>query len=170
ALHAAELEKGMQQPSPTLALARHYLHLGKKEEANRIVSAALQKFPNETSLKFMQLVVTDRATPEQLARFYEKEGEGAIDPVTRALERARLQMVQKKEAEAYTILLDAEKANPNSVQLLEGLFNYGLDTRKWDIASQYADKLGKLDWDQAGGAYYRARLKLAQRDPDGALD
>jgi tetratricopeptide (TPR) repeat protein len=168
-LSAAEAQKGMRDSSATQILARLYYKAGRKEDAARVLNDAIAKNPKDARLKITQLIVTDRATPKQLAEFREKEAESIADPVTRAIELYQVARAQGKRDEALGILTGSEKANKDDPRLLDAIFNHALDAQQWDLAAQYADRLARGNLDQAGGAYYRTRLKLARHDLEGAL-
>src|SRR5439155_1747120 len=67
-------------------------------------------------------------------------------------------------------LENAEKFKPDNPGILDLRFKNAISQKQWDVALKYADKLGRLDVDKAGGAIYRFRATLAKGDLGDAMN
>lgn len=168
-LSEAELKQGAKELPASELLARTLIQAKKTQQAEQLIRQALEKNPQDPTWSYLLKLAQGGATVSDVIALNAAAVDEIENPVDRALQKHRLLLMRDQREEAMTTLLDAEKQAANDGHLLEAIFELATDMQDWTRAQQYTDKLAKLNWDQAGGIYYQARLKLARRDADGAL-
>lgn len=165
----AELQGEGKSIAATQLLARLYLKHNRKDEAKQLIAAGLQKDQNNRWMKVLELVADGRATPKEIQEINEDAIEGIENPVVRAMQGYRMLREQGRLDEALKLLQQAEADNLGG-EATEMIFSHAIEMRDWPLAEEYANKLSKLDWDRAGGLYYRTRLEVSRGDDrDAAL-
>lgn len=115
------------------------------------------------------LVSLEAATPEERdARLLEIIKTNS-DPFARASEYHSFYAARDNHEQAGKQLDEMEKLRPQEPLVLYYQMERWLREKKIEAAEEYAVKLGRLNADKAGGATYRARIKLARGDSEGAL-
>src|SRR5258705_7092997 len=66
-------------------------------------------------------------------------------------------------------LVKLDQQNPTNAQILETMFNHGVDYAKLDLAAKATEKLEKMNWDQSDGLYFRTKIFMAKKNSDDAL-
>jgi tetratricopeptide (TPR) repeat protein len=150
----------------TTILAQLLKRNNKGQEAMDVIAKARQKAPKNLDLEVMELVLQGKINDANKL-IVEDRAKG--DPVLTAINTANLLADQGKGEEAMAALRAEEQRTPNNLQLLEAIFQLALTENKLDVAEQFGAKLERANADQSGGLSYRARLKLARRDLEGAL-
>lgn len=168
-LSRAELESRTGEFPATQLLVAAHMRNGRQEDAARLTDQVLAASPRNATWRIIKLIVEGRATPEQRMEIAWQQAEDNPDPVSQVLAKYHLLREDGRTEEAYRMLLDALKQNPGRGHLLDLAFTHAIENRMLDVARQHLPALEKLDWDQAGGLYYRTRLRLAEGDTDGAL-
>jgi tetratricopeptide (TPR) repeat protein len=163
-----ELADGRGEFPATQDLLRVFLRSDRAEPARALVASALEKNPRSTTWKIMKLSVEGEATAEQLQEVRVAMLEQIKDPVSHVLQTVQFKLEERQRDEAIKLLLEAEKRHPE-LPILGAIFNLACDMSDWGLAEQYVRKLADLDADRAGGAYYRAMLKLRRGDSQSAL-
>lgn len=92
------------------------------------------------------------------------------DPVQRAGEYFNYYYSAKNYEKATEYANQLEAARPDDPQVLEIQFELALRTKQYDRGEKYASKLSELNADRAGGATYRAQLKMQQPEVEGAIE
>ncbi len=183
-LSSAELQKAESKSLPACqTLVQSYLNEKKQTDAMALIAEVRKKMPDDLLWKTFEAMARGQVQPEEMAKLNEAALTLIEDPASQALSRYQMLRRQQKYDEALQSLLDAEKKQPKEGLILDEIFNHYLlaaatsraegksEEAEKDLKSAegYADKLAKLDWDQVGGGYYQARLKLAKNDVDGAM-
>jgi len=168
-LSRAELASGEGDFPATQLLVASHLRNGRREEAARLVDQVLEKSPRNATWRIIKLIVEGRATPEQRMEIAWQQAEENPDPVGQAIVKYHLLREDGRIDEAYDVLAETLKQHPDNGRLLDLVFIHAIEQRMLDVARQQLPKLEKLDVDQAGGLYYRTRLRLAEGDTAGAL-
>lgn len=150
----------------TNILAQILKRNNKGQEAMDLIARARQKAPKNLELEVMELVLQGKLNEANEKIAVSRAGE---DPVLQAINKANHLADQGKGEEALGVLRAEQGRTPNDVQLMEAIFHLALGEGKLDVAEEFGGKLEKLNADQSGGLSYRARLKLARRDLEGAL-
>ncbi|HZZ43904.1 MAG TPA: tetratricopeptide repeat protein [Tepidisphaeraceae bacterium] len=129
--------------------------------ALRVVDEAIAANPADLMLVGLRKQLAG-ASGEEMAKYTREMVEKNPDPYMRELQLAAIATDEVKGAEAMEHLKKAEQIKPDDRQVQEALFQAYMKDAKWDLATQYADKLGKANADKAGGALYKFRLLIAQ--------
>ena len=150
------------------ALVAIYLSRNQNDQALATVDDALEADPENLQLQMLRRRIQG-ASPEELLEIQRKYVELQSDPLTKELQLAELARREGKAEQVVEHLRKAESIKPDNARVLELLFQHHLQAREWDQASAYAEKLGKLDADKAGGTEYQFRINLAKGDYSAAL-
>lgn len=129
--------------------------------ARRVVDEAIAANPADLMLVALRKQLAG-ATGEEMVQFTREIVEKNPDVYARELQLAAIAAEENKEAEALDHLKKAEQLKPEDKQVLEALFQAYARQAKWDLASQYVEKLAKINADRANGALYRFRLLMGQ--------
>src|SRR5206468_4245814 len=112
----------------------------------------------------------DKATPDELAKYRDELNLEITDPVVRELDNYWTLRQQGKPApDLEKMLVQLDQKSPNDGKVIETLFTHGIDFSNFKMAADAADKLEKLNWDQADGLYFKTRLNIARHDGEAAL-
>lgn len=174
ALELAEAKPASLNAS--IALAKLHLIQKRAAEALKVLDAAAAKDPElgkRTEFQVLHLIAEGKGTAEQINDLLDQQVTASdADPLEIAVSRYLSLRNQRKPDEALAVMREAEAQHPNSGQVAEILFSYFLESGRVDESIKYMERLEKMDWDQAGGNYFRARYHIARgkdEDKDPAL-
>ncbi|HEX2971456.1 MAG TPA: tetratricopeptide repeat protein, partial [Tepidisphaeraceae bacterium] len=170
-LSAEELKKGAVDLQASGLLLAAYREQSKRAEAKRLVEQVLAKVPQNAQWKVFGAQLQENLSPEAQHTLSEELVEQTKDEVVRALRRYTLLLSEggKSAEQALAVLQEAEKQWPEDGRILERIWAYGVSRKQWDLVEKYTQKLAEINWDQVQGLTFKARVKLARNDVDGAL-
>lgn len=142
------------------SLAQIYMSRSKKDLAIKVADEALAKDPKNISLQIVRAQI-DKDQPKVLE--LTRQGIEAIsDPANREMSFYEFYNAQDNKTEALKHLALAEKADPESIRIMDLRFGLALMGNQWDVAEKYANRLAVKNGDEANGLIYRYRLALVQ--------
>jgi predicted Zn-dependent protease len=147
------------------------LRAEQREKASAVVRGLRDRLSDERDLRRLKVFEVTLATSDPAER--DRQIEAIIrsipDEAERAAELYNFYSSRERFEEAAPHLDLVEKHRPDDLPILEQQLLLNLRLERFDRAEQYAARLARLNADHAGGATYRARIKMARGDPAGAL-
>lgn len=147
------------------------LQAEEREKASAMVRSLRDKITDERDLRRLTVFEVTLAAADQAER--DRKVEEIIrtipDEMERATELYNFYSSRDRFEEAAPHLDLVEKHRSDDPSILERQFLLNLRLERFDRAEQYAARLARLNADRAGGATYRAQLKMVRGDLDGAL-
>lgn len=143
----------------------------KRKEAAEFVQGLLARETDEGVRRVLtanEIALTATDPNERDARLRQVI-EGVSDPLQKAGEWYTFYVTRDDLEQAQKYLDEIEKLRPDERNVWEQQFNLALRRKALERAEAYAVKLAKADADRAGGATYRAAIKVASDDLEGAL-
>lgn len=142
-----------------LALVRANLALGKTEDAKKAVEFALGKKPDDARLQEMRGLLF---APDPVTWRLERIDASGLEPIDRLLARYQVLLNAGRTDEAQRELGEAEKLDPKNVTVVGVRFEEALAAKDYAKAQRLTEEAATGNYDQAGGALYRARLLSSQ--------
>src|SRR5258706_10727275 len=165
-----ESENNFDETNASQTLIRLYFKLARKEDAGKLADQVVAKKPKDRVFRLLALAARDKATPEELNKFRDELNLEISDPIVRELDNYwTLRKQGKPAADLEKMLAQLDQKYPNDGKVVETLFNHGIDFGNFKMASDAADRLEKLNWDQVEGLYFHTRLNIARRDGEAAM-
>ncbi|MGE5609906.1 MAG: tetratricopeptide repeat protein [Bacillota bacterium] len=148
-----------------------YVMQEKKPAAQQLADRVVGKVPQSAEWKLMAAQLRGNLTAEEQRKLNEELIGQAKDEGEKAIGQYSLLMTEdaKNAEKGLALLQEAEKKTPQHGRLLETIWNHAVNSKQWDLAEKYTQKLAEINWDQAQGFTYKARVKLARNDVEGAL-
>lgn len=142
-----------------------------REKAAELVRSLRGRITEPRDLRRLSIleVTLTTADPAERDKKIEEIVRTNPDELERATDLYNFYSSRDRLEEAAPHLDVVEKRRPDDPAILEQQFLLNLRLERLDRAEQYAARLARLNADRAGGATYRARLKMARNDPAGAL-
>jgi tetratricopeptide (TPR) repeat protein len=172
---AEKLEQVLEREPQNLRAVELYvgvmMQAQQREKAAALVRSLREQSTDERDRRRLaafevSLTTTD---PAERDRRLEEIVRTIPDELERATELYNFYSSRDRLEEAAPHLDLVEKQRPDDPLILEQQFLLTLRLDRLDRAEQYAARLARLNADRAGGATYRARLKMARGDTAGAL-
>jgi tetratricopeptide (TPR) repeat protein len=155
--------------SVLVALARLYADMGDKTKASSLLDNAIAKHPDMPELKLVQAKIG--GSDEEVTGTLQREViEKIADPLRRELLLHDVCVQEGKTDEAAEHLAKAIQTGPDDKRVLDLQFRYALNAKDWTKATEFMDRLSKMNADQANGLLYRVRFSLARGDTKQAAD
>ena len=141
-------------------LVQLYLSQEKKDLAEKVITEALAKEPDNRALKVVRAQMNkDTKAVYELTR----DGIAEVkDTFQRELSFFDFYTANTEPVEAAKHLDLAEKADPENTKVMDIKFSLALQSRDWPTAEIYSDRLGVKNMDEARGLIYKYRLALVQ--------
>jgi tetratricopeptide (TPR) repeat protein len=138
-----------------------------KEEARKVLQAALAKRPDDTGLKRLGLYLEENF--EKLDPNERNKRELAVlteigDPLSREAALHEFYLQRGDLPNAMTHLDAARKLKPDDPALLEREFTLAIQQKDWARANRCWEQAVKIDADNAGGRFYKGRIPLLQAE------
>jgi len=144
------------------------IRLDKKDEAKKIVAAAMKLDPNNVRFQTFSEQLDNPNMP--LSTVAENVIAKMPDEFERDLAWASLHAARNDRVKQLDALKKAEQLKPDSEAVVERMFTLGIETKDFALADHYVQQAAKFDTDGVKGKSYEARLAYAQGDRDKAIE
>lgn len=159
-------------PTDRLVVARLVstcLAVGAANKAKAVLQQAIKVQP-ENADSFRSMLQGIEATPRQRLKMRMAEAEKIQDKLKRALAKAAICATGQEWEQCLKHLKDADAINPKDARVIVQMFRYGLSTRNWKVAEDYAAKAKTTNLDGCGGKLFAADLAQARQNFSKAID
>lgn len=138
-----------------------------RAEAKKLLTKAIEKDPKNDRYRLMLVVVNNpEATQDELKKEVIK---GITDPFEKAVAQAYYHLARNEVDLGLAQLMDAEKLQPKSSEVVDRIFSVAIANKKWDIAGVYAQKGEQLNIDGVNGKFLKGRLEMARGNTETGI-
>ena len=153
-------------------LAQMYLIVARPEDAESLLSAAIEVYPDNDELKF-DLELLKEPSPARRYQMRLERAEQIEDPLLRALAMATITSLSNEEdspQQTIKYLREAAEIDPKANNCLDRMFQLCLQFEDWEQGQWVVDLASRDNLDGFGGRFYAARLAAAQVELDAAIE